>query len=60
MISYLHEKNNLNCNVFHTLLQKAWSLEGSNRIFSSAEGKELSAQNPIPSVINYPSGVKGK
>ena len=60
MISHLHGKNSLNYSVFHTPLQKAWSLEGSSRIFSSAEGKELSAQNPIPSVINYPSGIKGK
>ena len=42
-ISYLHGKNNLNYSVFHTPLQKAWRLEGSSRIFSSAEGKELSA-----------------
>ena len=60
MMSYLQGKNNLNYSVFHTPLQKAWSPEGRSRIFSSAEGKELSAQNPIPSVMNYPSGIKRK
>ena len=49
MISHLHGKNSLNYSVFHTPLQKAWSLEGSSRIFSSAEGKEPSDQNSLSS-----------